>query len=100
MQFEMSPHAVERALDMGLEGHEIREAMESADQIYWSQKYEAWTYQKGRVALGVVEKGLTYVVTTVLWARDSDWAADAAIAPLPTGRELRGPAAALARRNR
>lgn len=92
----MTKHAIDRALDMAIEGEEIREAFIHPERIYWLPRHEAWTYQRGRIALGVREEGKTHLVLTILWATDEAWVEDAVKAPLMEGRELRGVAKSLA----
>lgn len=93
--FKMSHHAIERALEMNLDGEDIRNTYEDPEQIYWSVKYEAWNYLRGSLCLAVKEDTGGDVVVTVLWATPEAWAADAALAPLGPGRELRGMAKVL-----
>lgn len=96
LPLEMTKHAIDRALDMAIEGEEIREAFIHPERIYWLPRHEAWTYQRGRIALGVREEGKTHLVLTILWATDEAWVEDAVKAPLMEGRELRGVAKSLA----
>lgn len=94
----MSRHAIDRALDMNIDGAEIREAYERPDHIYWSAPYGAWNYQRGRICLCLKETPDGLLVTTVLWSTAEAWAADAVVAPLGGGRELRGAAKVIAAR--
>lgn len=73
--FILSKHAMERALDMCLDGEEIRDTFYRPRSVlpaphgreYWS---------RGRLTLIVAFDGPVPTVVTVLWARASDWAAD------------------------
>lgn len=94
--FVMTKHAIERALDMNVEGDEIREAFENPERIYWSPRHDSWNYQRGRVCLGVKEAEGQHLILTVLWATDEAWVEDADLAPIAPGRELRGVAKVLA----
>lgn len=45
--FRMSPHAIDRALEMGVTGEEIRACYDKPDESYWSQTHEKWCYKRG-----------------------------------------------------
>lgn len=85
--FRMSKHALERALEMSVDGDEIRRAYETPECIYWSTGKNAWAYTRGRITLGVCED--RSVVTTVIWSSVEDWEADCARGGDLTGREPR-----------
>lgn len=71
--FIMSNHALERAVDMAVEGDEIRDCMERPRQVHPAGA-DADYYTRGRITL-VVSRSAG-VVKTVLWARASDWVKD------------------------
>lgn len=70
----LSPHAIQRALEMGVTGDEIREAFETPEDVRWSSKHGTFVYTRGRIALAVnPDRAL---VCTVLWASRHDWRLD------------------------
>lgn len=83
---EFTPHALARALDVAVDPSELRDLITHPEQRFWSNKFECWTYQRGRLAAGVSEDSGRRVVLTVLWRTDGAWASDASRAPLPAGR--------------
>lgn len=88
----ISKHAVERALDMGIEGDEIVGTITKPEYGYWSNKHQAWCAKRGRVAIGFRAEDHdpnSWVLLTVLWATEDAWEQDAAVAPLSTGRSLK-----------
>lgn len=85
--FRMSPHAIDRALEMGVTGEEIRACYDKPDESYWSQTHEKWCYKRGRIALGITPDRNT--IATVLWRTQRDWRADYARGGDLTGRERR-----------
>ena len=90
---EVSRHAAARALDMAVDGTEIRDCMQRPRKAYHEHSTGNWVYSRGRIALVVAFNGGTAVVATVLWVRDGLWRQDAEVAPMPEGRELRRRAA-------
>jgi hypothetical protein len=72
--FTVSPHALQRALEMGITGEEIRRTFENPDRHYWSQKHQKWTYVRGRIALGMSED--QSCIVTVLWSTQDGWLAE------------------------
>lgn len=87
-----SKHALQRALDMGVEGHDITAALTKPEYGYWSRKHSGWCATSGRVSVAFradVEDEGRWVVLTTLWATEEAWEDDAAKAPLPDGRELK-----------
>jgi hypothetical protein len=77
-EFIVSGHALERALDMRIEGHEISAAMMRPRDTYWSNSANSEWRTHGRVTACVryCDDG-TPIVTTFMWAKPSGWAADA-----------------------
>jgi len=73
-QFTVSAHALQRALEMGVTGDEIRGAYEHPERIHWSVKHQKWTYTKGRIALGLTDDHAC--IATVLWSTQEAWLAD------------------------
>lgn len=85
-------HALDRALDMAVDGFELRTVIESPDFAYVSRKHEAWVFEAGRVAVGLRpsrENPDVWAVLTVLWSTAEAWELDASMGPLPHGREDR-----------
>lgn len=85
-------HAIDRMLDMAVEGEEVRKVFTAPRFGYWSRKHEAWVLESGRLTVGYREAADhpgKWAVLTVLWRTDAEWARDAAIAPLPKGRYVR-----------
>lgn len=74
--FVMSTHALQRAVDMAVEGPEIRECFDNPRDQHWSQKHGGWVLTRGRIALAVKECDPLPVVTTVLWSTPAGYAAD------------------------
>lgn len=87
LPFTMSNHALDRALEMGVTGEEIRACYDNPEDMYWSQKHQKWCYTRGRIALGITEDHQR--VATVLWSNENDWRADYARGGDLTGRERR-----------
>lgn len=87
LPFAMSAHAIDRALEMGVAGEEIRAAYDRPTDVIWSAKYKAFCYIRGRITLAVSEDRKT--VATVLWSSEHGWRADYARGGTMTGRERR-----------
>lgn len=87
MDFIMSKHAIDRALDMAVDGQEIRDAFERPRDKYFSARTQSWWLTRGRVTLAV-STAEPPVVTTILPATAAAWAADQEFEPLE-GRESR-----------
>lgn len=73
-QFTLSKHAIERALEMGVDGDEIRDAYDNPDEIFWSNKYQMYGYTRGRITLSISEE--RSCIVTILWASEHAWRAD------------------------
>jgi len=73
-------HALTRGVEMAeqlkLDPAEIRKAIETPERIQLSPKYQVMNLKHGRVCLAVDLDGRgNPIVTTILWARSSDWEA-------------------------
>ncbi len=71
--FAMSKHALDRAVDMAVEGHEIRAAMLRPRHVHQLPGYTAY-YTHGRITLVVATDN--WVVKTILWATANAWIED------------------------
>lgn len=87
LPFTMSKHALERALEMNVDGAEIRTCYDRPTDVIWSRKYSCWWYIRGRITLSISEDRAC--VITVLWSNEHDWRADYARGGDLTGRERR-----------
>ncbi|PZF11743.1 hypothetical protein [Curtobacterium sp. MCLR17_034] len=87
LPFTMSKHAIDRALEMGVTGEEIRACFDHPADITWSTKYRAWCYIRDRITLSITEDGTT--VMTVLWSTEHAWHIDYARGGDMNGRERR-----------
>lgn len=85
--FAMSNHAIARALEMGLNGDDIREAFVNPDSIVASNTHPGWNYRRGRITLGVSAD--RECVTTIVWSTQDAWEADYARGGIFDGREPR-----------
>ena len=84
--FTLSNHAIERALDMNVEGAEIRDAFEKPRKVYLEPNTGATWRTRGRVSLCCRETDDTILITTIVWATANAWANDSQHVPL-AGRE-------------
>lgn len=84
--FVMSRHATQRAVEMAVTAEEILAAWERPLHKHFDERRGSWRLTRHRVTLCVVEDAGRFVVTTVLFARASDWAEDAQLPPAK-GRE-------------
>lgn len=87
LPFTMSAHAIDRALEMGVTGEEIRHAYDRPSDVIWSTRYSAYCYIRGRITLAVTEDRTR--VMTVLWSSEHGWRADYARGGDMAGRERR-----------
>lgn len=76
MDFVMTRHAVDRALDMALDPDEIRDAITRPRYEHYDHKTESDMFTRGRVTACIRYRAGVAHVTTFLWARASDWARD------------------------
>jgi hypothetical protein len=86
--FRMSRHAVDRALDMALEGDEIRDAFEKPRRTYYSRETDSTWNTRGRITVCWRQSttDLLPIITTVVWATPNAWTDDDQYAPI-SGRE-------------
>lgn len=88
-EFVMTNHALERALEMKLDGAEIRAAVMSPEESHWSEKHDAECRTAGRVTAPCRIGGQDGpVVLTLLWATRELWEQAYLENPAP-GREPR-----------
>lgn len=80
--FVVSKHALERALDMGVTGEEIRAAWDKPRNTHRSGKTGCWYLTRGRIVPVVRDSIPQATVVTVFWAKAADWAADLEFAPM------------------
>jgi hypothetical protein len=73
-QFDVSPHALERAAHMGVNGEAIREAMLNPRFVANTTNGREMR-TRGKVAL-VVTKEVRPTIVTVMWATAAAWAED------------------------
>lgn len=73
----MTNHALAQAVNMAVTGEEIRDAFDNSRDVHRSSSTGALYMTRGRITLVVREGGDKPVVVTIMWARPSDWAADA-----------------------
>lgn len=90
-EIRFTKHALERALEMGVEGEELRDCLLKPEEVFWTHKYQMHNYRRGRVTCGVDSSSGVLVVITVLWTTAHDWRADAARGGdlAASGREVR-----------
>jgi hypothetical protein len=81
-EVEMSRHAIERALDMGLDGATIRAALEKPANVGYSTCFSTHLYDYKDITV-VVAKGVAggagrtfNRITTILWRNDKKWRKD------------------------
>jgi hypothetical protein len=86
--FTMSRHGLIRALDMALEGTEIRDAFERPRRTYYSPESRSTWNTRGRVTVcwRQGQGDPLPVITTVVWATANAWTNDDQYAPI-RGRE-------------
>lgn len=71
----ISKHALDRALDMGVSGEEIRQCLFHPERVISSHKYPGTeNYQAGRIVLAVRDD----TVVTVSWSSHDLWREDMA----------------------
>ena len=75
LPFTMTEHAISRALDMAVEGSEIRQAMLHPETIYQSKVYpDTMNYTAGRITIAVRDER----VITIGWSSYELWHEDMA----------------------
>jgi len=73
--FELSPHAVQRALDMALDAEAVRETLGNPRHMRPGLNgREMWT--RGKVTAVVEERDGFWWVVTFVWATANAWAVD------------------------
>jgi hypothetical protein len=76
-EFEVSNHAVERALQMALDPDDIRAAVMRPRSSFWSDRTDSEWRTRGKItACVVVNADGVLMVKTFLWAKASGWVAD------------------------
>ena len=76
-QWQISKHALERALDMQLDGRDIFAALDHPDQITDSIKYpNSKHYRHGDFALSISFDYEIPVICTIVWATQQAWRDD------------------------
>jgi hypothetical protein len=74
--FTLSPHAIERALEMSVEGDEITDAMRHPEWSYLNYKYNNWCLTAGRITVCVNVRDGQARIVSVLWSTKDGWLAD------------------------
>lgn len=70
---DMTRHAIDRALDMGIEGQEIRHCILHPERVYASKRYPDTTnYLAGRVVVAIRDQ----CAVTVGWSSNVLWDED------------------------
>lgn len=86
--FKLSRHAIDRALDMGIDAGMIRECLTNPTVVVQSTAHPGFTnYRRGKITCGVANDDMT--VCTVLWTHPSDWKRDLKKGAYADGRECR-----------
>lgn len=89
--WRITKHALERALDMQIEGHEICAALDHPDEIAESIKYPGSKHYKlGNIALSISFDKDIPTICTIVWANREAWQADLLRAPCE-GRYIPSP---------
>jgi hypothetical protein len=73
--FDITKHALERGLEMGVLADEIRQAFLQPIEVWHSPKYDCQMRHRGRITLSIDMKGPTPNIITVLWSTPELWAA-------------------------
>jgi hypothetical protein len=76
-EFIVSPHAIDRALDMALDPADIRETILRPRERYYSARTNSELRTRGKITACVRDDNGLQIVTTFMWAKPSGWAADA-----------------------
>lgn len=76
-RWRISKHALERALDMQIDGADIFAALDHPDQVVDSVKYPgSQHYKRGDFALSINFEHDIPVVCTIVWATQQAWRDD------------------------
>jgi len=98
--WEITRHAVDRALEMGIAGEDIRACLESPDEVVASVKYPGtWHYKRDDFTLCVAFDRDIPTVVTCVWGSNEAWRRDLLERPYNGDREYR-PAQRLGRGTR
>jgi len=92
--FQLSKHALDRALDMGLTPEQIRNVVLTPEIRIWSKSEkhgDAWLQRCGDLTAFVLDADEGRFVITFVWATDDAWKQDLAIGTYG-GRTYRGTA--------
>ncbi|OMC55441.1 hypothetical protein A5747_13715 [Mycobacterium sp. IS-836] len=84
--YVITPHAIDRALDMGVAGEEIRQCLLNPDSVTKSRKHKGFNHRAGRITCGVVQ----HRVVTVVWSSKEGWRDDLGEGHAYGGRTYRG----------
>lgn len=84
--FKLTKHAVERALDMGIDPEEIRQCLLHPETVTPSRRHHGDNYRRGRITCAVRDNH----VITIVWSSQEQWRRDIESAGEYGGREYRG----------
>jgi hypothetical protein len=73
--FNITKHALERGLEMGVMADEIRQAFLAPAEVWHSPKYDTQMRHRDRVTLSIDIKQEPPMIVTVLWSTPELWAA-------------------------
>lgn len=85
-EFKLTKHAVERALDMGVDPEEIRQCLLNPETVASSHHHRGENYRRGRIACAVRNNH----VITIVWSSPEQWQRDIESAGEYDGRQYRG----------
>lgn len=74
--FALARHAIQRALDMGIDGGLIRRALESPAKIAYSKRFGTYLYDYKDITVAVARTPTVNHITTILWRNDKKWRKD------------------------
>lgn len=75
-QYELTRHAIERALDMDIDGCLIRAALERPANVGYSRTFGTFLYDYKDITVAVARYPTVNQVTTILWRNDKKWRKD------------------------
>jgi hypothetical protein len=73
--FDITQHALNRALEMGVTANEINDAYNHPIEIWRSPKYDCQMRHKGRITLSINLDDERPRIVTILWSTPELWAA-------------------------
>jgi hypothetical protein len=73
--FNVTQHALHRALEMGITGDEINNAYTTPIETWRSPKYDCQMRHRGRITLSIDTNQEPPTIVTVLWSTPELWAA-------------------------